>query len=233
MNVFLQSLLDSSQTVWIMVIAMGLLTALSPCPLATNIAAIGYLSKDISSKQVILRNGLLYTLGRTITYTLLAWLLLALLKSGESIFGIQRFLAGGHKWIGAVLILIGLVLLIGDKLHLPSVSMPLKSFGQSGWGALLLGLLFALAFCPTSGILYFGGLIPLANSNATGWLLPILFSVATALPIILLAFVLAFSAQHIGIVYGHLTTIQRWMKYIVGGLFIAIGVYYVVQLFIN
>ena len=97
----------------------------------------------------------------------------------------------------------------------------------------MLGLLFALAFCPTSGILYFGGLIPLANSNTTGWLLPILFSVATALPIILLAFVLAFSAQHIGIVYGHLTIIQRWMKYIVGGLFIAIGVYYVVQLFIS
>jgi cytochrome c biogenesis protein CcdA len=153
---FLQNILDNSNIPIVTAFVLGLLTAVSPCPLATNITAIGYISRDIESKQRIFWNGILYTVGRIIAYSLLGAILIYILHQGEDMFFIQK---GVSKWgellIAPAMILIGLFMLFGDRLHLPK-------FGFSGnmgseklkgiWGSLFLGMLFAMAFCPTSGV---------------------------------------------------------------------------------
>lgn len=229
---WLQSLLDSGTTPAITAFLLGLLTAISPCPLATNIAAIGFIGKNIESRKVIFRNGLLYTLGRIVAYTLLGAVLIAVLEEGASLFGIQKFIARyGEMIIGPALLLIGLFLLFGDRLSLPSFGFKgngERLVGHGGWGALLLGVLFALAFCPTSGVLYFGMLIPMSATTTAGYLLPVLFAIATALPVLAVAWVLAFSAQRIGEMYGKIQTVQKWLNTVVGILFLAIGIFYCV-----
>ena len=232
---FLQQLLDNSSLPIVTAFLLGLITAISPCPLATNIAAIGYISKDIESQKRIFVKGLLYTLGRIIAYTVLGIILLAILKGGSSLFGIQKFIAKyGEMLIGPILLLFGLYLLVGNRLNLPSFGFKGNGEGlakKGGWGALLLGLLFALAFCPSSAIFYFGMLIPLAASTTAGWLLTVVFAIATALPVIVVAWILAFSTNSIGRFYNKMNTIQKWFNWIVGGLFVAIGLYYCIIVF--
>ena len=214
---WLQTLLDSSTTPTLTAFLLGLLTAVSPCPLATNIAAIGFISKDIKNRQRIFRNGLLYTL------------------EGASLFGIQKFIGKyGELILGPALLLTGMFILFGNKLKLPSFGF--KGNGESlarkgGWGALALGMLFAMAFCPTSGVFYFGMLIPMSATATMGYLLPILFAIATALPVLVVAWILAFSVQHIGSFYGKMQTVQKWLNGIVGCLFVGIGVYYCIVMF--
>lgn len=232
---WLQTLLDSSTTPALTAFLLGLLTAVSPCPLATNIAAIGFISRDIESRRRIFLNGLLYTLGRVIAYTALGIVLIVILREGASMFGIQNFIGTyGEIVIGPALLLIGAFMLLGNKLKLPSFGF--NGNGETlvrrgGWGALLLGMLFAMAFCPTSGVFYFGMLIPMSATATAGYLLPILFAIATALPVLVVAWILAFSVQHIGSFYGRMRTVQRWLNWIVGGIFIAVGVYYCVIMF--
>ena len=232
---FLQQLLDNSSLPIVTAFLLGLITAISPCPLATNIAAIGYISKDIESRKRIFVKGLLYTMGRIIAYTVLGIILLAILKGGSSLFGIQKFIGKyGEMLIGPILLLFGLYLLFGNRLNLPSFGFKGNGEGlakKGGWGALLLGLLFALAFCPSSAIFYFGMLIPLAASTTAGWLLTVVFAIATALPVIVVAWILAFSTNSIGRFYNKMNTIQKWFNWIVGGLFVAIGLYYCIIVF--
>lgn len=232
---WLQTLLDSSTTPALTAFLLGLLTAVAPCPLATNIAAIGFIGKDIESRSRIFYKGLLYTLGRVIAYTLLGIILIMIFKEGSSLFGIQKFIGKyGELILGPALLLIGLFMLFGNKLKLPSFGFKGNGEGlarKGGWGAFLLGVLFAMAFCPTSGVFYFGMLIPMSATTAAGYLLPILFAVATALPVLIVAWILAFSVQHIGSFYGKMQTVQKWLNRIVGGLFTIIGVYYCVMMY--
>lgn len=230
----LQSILDGGTAPFLTAFLLGLLTAISPCPLATNIAAIGFIGRDIESRRVVFRNGLLYTLGRIMAYTVLGVILIAVLKEGASIFGIQKFMARyGEIAVGPALLLIDLLMLFGDRLNFPSFGF--KGGGErwtrhGGWGALLLGVLFALAFCPTSGMFYFGILVPMSATATAGYLFPVLFAVATALPVLIVAWVLAFSAHRIGEVYGKMQTIRKWMNVVVGIMFFVIGVYYCVNI---
>ena len=232
----LQQLLDNSSLPILTALLLGLMTAISPCPLATNIAAIGYISKDIESHKRIFAKGLLYTLGRIIAYTALGIILLAILKGGNSLFGIQKFIGKyGEMLIGPILLLLGLYLLFGHRINLPSFGFKGNGEGlakKGGWGALLLGVLFALAFCPSSAIFYFGMLIPLSATVTAGWLLPAVFAIATALPVIAVAWILAFSTHSIGRFNDKMSVIQKWFNWIVGGLFVAIGLYYCIQYFI-
>jgi cytochrome c biogenesis protein CcdA len=178
---FLQNILDNSNIPIVTAFVLGLLTAVSPCPLATNITAIGYISRDIESKQRIFWNGILYTVGRIIAYSLLGAILIYILHQGEDMFFIQK---GVSKWgellIAPAMILIGLFMLFGDRLHLPK-------FGFSGnmgseklkgiWGSLLLGMLFAMAFCPASGSLLFSVCsFPMSAQATAGYLLPVVSS---------------------------------------------------------
>lgn len=229
---WLQTLLDNSSTpVWTAFL-LGLLTALSPCPLATNIAAIGFIGKDIENRRRIFWNGLLYTLGRILSYTLLGvvLILILILKEGSSMFGIQKTIGSwGELVLGPLLFVIGLFMLFGDRLNLPQFGFQGNAEGlarKGGWGALIIGALLALAFCPTSGVFYFGMLIPMSATATAGYLLPVVFAIATAIPVLVVAWILAFSVQQLGSFYGKMQKVQKWMNRIVGVLFIVIGIYY-------
>lgn len=232
---WIQTLLDNSTTPVLTAFLLGLLTALSPCPLATNIAAIGYIGKDIENRKRIFWNGLLYTAGRIISYTALGIVLIAILKEGSSMFGIQKTVGKwGELVLGPLLIAIGLFMLFGDKLNLPKFGFKGNAEGlasKGGWGSLLIGILFALAFCPTSGVFYFGMLIPMSASASAGYLLPAIFAVATAIPVLVIAWILAFSVQKIGSFYGKMKTVQKWLKIIVGILFMGVGIYYCIMMY--
>lgn len=227
---WLQTLLDNSSTPVLTAFLLGLLTALSPCPLATNIAAIGFIGKDIENRKRVYRNGLLYTLGRILSYTLLGAVLIMVLKEGSSMFGIQKAIGTwGELVLGPLLLVIGLFMLFGDKLNLPQFGFHGNAEGlvrKGGWGALLIGVLFALAFCPTSGVFYFGMLIPMSATATAGYFLPVVFAIATAIPVLAVAWILAFSVQQMGNFYGRMQKVQKWMNLIVGVVFILVGIYY-------
>ena len=227
---WLQALLDSSTTPVLTAFLLGLLTAISPCPLATNIAAIGYIGKDIEDRRRVFLNGLLYTAGRIVVYTVLGLVLILIIRQGASMFGIQKFIGTwGEMLLGPALIVIGLLMLFSHRLNLPQFGFNgsnvegLKKHG--GWGAFLLGVLFAMAFCPTSGMFYFGMLIPMSATATMGYLLPVVFALATALPVLIVTWLLAFSMQEVGRFYGWMKGIERWTTIIVGVLFVLIGLY--------
>lgn len=226
---YLQNLLDGSTVPVVTAFLLGLLTAISPCPLATNITAIGFISRDITDRNRIFRDGLLYALGRIAAYTLLGAALIAILREGASMFALQKAISRyGEMLLAPALILIGLFMLFGHKLNLPQFGFSggdrIKKRG--GWGALLLGVLFALAFCPTSGIFYFGMLIPMSATETGGYLLPAVFALATALPVVAVAWILAYSVAGLGRFYSRMQAFQKWFNRIVALLFIAVGIYY-------
>lgn len=234
---FLQSLLESSTIPLFTAFLLGILTAISPCPLATNITAIGYICKDIESRHRIFWSGILYTVGRVITYTTLGFIIIPILREGASMFAIQKAVSKyGEMLVAPALISIGLFMLFGNKLNLPkfgfngSGSDKLKKRG--GWGALLLGVLFSLAFCPTSGIFYFGMLMPVSAAETGGYVLPVVFAVATGLPVIIVAWILAYSVASLGKFYNRIQVFQQWFSKVVALLFIAIGIYYATMFYL-
>lgn len=228
---FLQSMTEASGWPMLTAFLLGLMTAISPCPLATNITATAYLSKDIDIKRQVLFNGLFYTLGRMFTYTALG----ILFYFGASQFRIASALQGvGGIWLGIALLVIGIFMLDLIRLNLPGVGkmterIERKKGKKTFWDAFLLGLFFALAFCPYSGMLYFGGLIPMSIASASGLLLPPIFAIATGLPVIIIAWLLAYSVSNIGKFYNRMNSFQKWFKRVVAALFVMVGVYYIIQ----
>lgn len=206
---------------------LGLLTSISPCPLATNIAAISYMGNRLGSPVYILLSGMLYTLGRMLTYLILAIFILSSMLSVPGVSQtLQKYM---NQLIGPLLILVGMVLLDWISLNFKSKGMSeadqLKIHSLGLWGAGWLGILFALSFCPISAALYFGSLIPLAIQNQSRFLFPALYGIGTALPVFLFALLLAVGTRWIGPVYQHLADIELWARKITGGIFILVGIY--------
>lgn len=229
----LQSILDNSQYSFLTAIILGLMTAISPCPLATNISAIGFISRDLVNRRRVFINGLVYTLGRAISYTGLALIIFF----GASKMNVSMLFQGwGEKLLGPVMILIGLFMLDVIKLKFPGLSGLTDKIGEkskgSYWSTLLLGMVFALAFCPYSGVLYFVMLIPMTVASASGLYLPVLFAIATALPVIIFAWLLAFAVGNVGKLYNHIKTFELWFRRIVSVIFIGVGIYYIVIFFL-
>jgi len=230
---FLQNLIDQSTFPLLTAFLLGLMTAISPCPLATNITALAYISKDVESKRTVFLNGLYYTLGRALTYTILG----SIIFFGASKFQISRAVqSSGEKWIGPLLIVIGIFML--GVIKLPGLSGTImQRFADkvklgSSWGALFLGMIFALAFCPYSGVLYFGMLMPLVLSQSSGLILLPDFAIATGLPVVLLSYLLAFSVGGIGKFYNKIKTFEVWFRQVVAVLFILTGIYFVWMYFL-
>lgn len=227
---FLQNILNNSQLPLFTAFILGLLTAISPCPLATNITAVGFISKDISSRQRVFWNGLFYTLGRVIAYSVLGAVLIIVIRQGAETFQIQKAISHWSEMlIAPALILIGVFMIFGNRIPLPQFSFTSgrKTERMRGlWGSLLLGILFAMAFCPTSAMFYFGMLIPMSATESGGYLLPIVFAIATGLPVIIVAWIIAFSVSGIGEFYNSVKTFQKWFNIIVAVAFILVGVYY-------
>ncbi len=232
---YLYELLDGSNAPIISAFILGIMTAISPCPLATNITATAYISKDLSNKHSIFYNGLYYTLGRIISYTLLG----IIIFFGASSFEMgDWFSTYGELMVGPLLIIIGIFMLDVIRISLPwgqggglTERLAGKTKKGSSWGALLLGMVFALAFCPYSGVLYFGMLIPLTVANTQGLILPPVFALATGLPVIIIAWLLAFSLKGVGSFYNKLRTFEYWFRRVVAVIFILVGGYYIVTVY--
>lgn len=228
---FLQNLLEQTELPILTAFLLGLMTAISPCPMATNITAIGYIGKDMKSSKQVFVNGLLYTLGRSISYTAIGLLFFFSASRFEFAGFIQEW---GEKVIGPILIVIGLFMLGVIKLNIPGLdglNKNMEERAQKGfWGVLLLGIVFALAFCPYSGVLYFGMLIPMTVSSVSGLYLPIVFALGTGIPVILFAWLIAFSVSSIGNTYNKIRSFEKWFRRTVAILFIGVGLYYTILL---
>ena len=233
----LQQLADSTQFPVLSAFLLGLMTAINPCPLATNITAIGFISKDLQDKRKIFLNGIFYTLGRALSYSLLGILLILVLEQGGSIFKIQRFLSSyGGYFLGPLLILIGIFMLDIIKLNISFLqdrSAKMEKTARKGTfsSSFLIGIVFALAFCPYSGILFFGGLIPLSVASTGGIFLPFVFAIATGLPVLIFAWILAYSVSSLGSFYRKLKSFEFWFRRVVAVLFIGVGIYYVITFY--
>ena len=225
-------LIDSYNIPFLSAFLLGVMTSISPCPLATNITAIAYISKEIKTPKHTLLNGLFYTLGRGISYTLLA----TLIYFGLSSFKISSIFQGwGDKVLGLILILIGLIMADIIKLNFKSSNQRIEKvklwLASKGYiGSLLLGMLFALAFCPYSGILFFGVLIPMVLKSNESLLLPPLFALGTGLPVIVFSFIIAFSANKIGLAFSKVSKVEAVIRKTTAAVFIVVGIYYLKNL---
>jgi cytochrome c-type biogenesis protein len=206
---------------------LGILTSISPCPLATNIAAVSYVGRQVGSARAILLSGTLYTAGRTLTYTVLG---AAAVWSLMSIVAVSSFLQGTiHRLLGPLLIVVGLLLLGVFKLSLPGGGFSerlQRRVDRSGvWGAGLLGIVFALSFCPVSAGLFFGGLLPLAVEHSSPLLVPAVFGVGTALPVAGFAVLLAAGVSWLGSALDRVQTLEHWARPVTALVLLAVGVW--------
>lgn len=209
----------------------GILMAISPCPMATNVAAISYIGKRLGSPRQVLLGGILYTLGRTVAYVGLAVVILAGL---QSIPRVSTFLQGYmNKILGPLLIVVGLFLLelikfggggpgVGEKL-----GKKVEGWGLAG--ALALGIIFALSFCPISAALFFGSLVSLAVKYNSRILLPGVFGVGTALPVFAFAVIIGLGVGSLGAAFHKLQKFEWWARRVTGVVFILVGVYYCLE----
>jgi cytochrome c-type biogenesis protein len=228
---------------------LGLLTSISPCPLATNIAAISYVGRKVGDSRWVMAAGLLYTLGRCLLYLSLAVLLATTAMSipAVSLF-LQKYM---HLVLGPIFLLLGMFLVqlitfVGGGAMM-SEGMQKRIDAMGIWGALLLGILFAVAFCPTSAAWFFGLLALIMGSEAGAIttvmarvgvslpeaslpggtvVLPLIYGIGTAVPVLLVAFLLAYSAKSVGKTYNMLSKIEWWARQITGWIFILGGVYF-------
>jgi cytochrome c biogenesis protein CcdA len=170
--------------------------------------------------------GLLYTVGRSLAYLAVALLVTKGLLSipGVSMF-LQRYM---NLFIGPIMLIVGVVLLDVFKISFGGGgignSLQTRIDKMGVWGAGLLGMLFALAFCPTSAGLFFGGLIPLAIKGHSAVFLPALYGIGTALPVIGFSLLLAFGAHLVGVTFKKLTVIELWIRRITAAIMILVGV---------
>jgi cytochrome c-type biogenesis protein len=217
------SILPAATAAW-----LGILTSISPCPLATNLVAISFISRDVGSPARVLWTGLLYTFGRTLTYVALGSLLVgSVLSIPQVSLALQYWM---NRLLGPILVLVGMFLLdllrFNFSTSLMSNSLQDRAQSWGTWGAGLLGMIFALSFCPVSAALFFGSLIPLSLKAGSMITLPVLYGIGTGLPVALFAIGLAAGAQKISAALNKLGEIELWARRATGAVFIAVGIYY-------
>jgi len=205
---------------------LGILTSISPCPLATNVAAMSFIGKDVGSPIRVMLTGALYTLGRSVAYASLAWLLIASLFAIYDVsFFLQRYM---NMALGPILILTGIFLLDVIPISFTTscvtdgIEKKLRASGLAGAG--LLGVVFALSFCPVSAALFFGSLIPLAVQHNSAVMLPSAYGIGTGLPVFVFAVLIALGSQRVGKAFNKLARFEKWARRITAVIFIVIGI---------
>jgi len=212
---------------------LGILTSISPCPLASNVAAISFLSKKITHPALVFISGLAYTLGRMVSYAILGWIIISSLLSVPQVAQfLQKYMG---KALGPLLILTGLILLEIITIRLPGLLLSQKhhnKLAESGApGAFLLGFIFALAFCPISAALYFGSLIPLAINSKSGIVLLFIYGIGTGLPVLVFAVAIALGVTSLSRWFNRLSRLEYYMRKITAIIFIIVGIYYILVYF--
>jgi cytochrome c biogenesis protein CcdA len=211
---------------------LGLMAAIGPCTMATNIAALAYVSRRLTDRKYCLMTGVLYTVGRMITYSVLGALIITL---GLEIPGMSIFVQNiGENALGPFLIIIGALMLFIDKISLGRAGNGLTQIGGkvADWGmigSLPLGAIFALAFCPYSAVLFFAILIPLSLKSAGGITFPAIFAVGTGIPVLFFALVLAFGVSGISKWFDAISKWDKIIRAAMAVVFIGIGIYYLMQ----
>ncbi len=226
---WLHNLVDNTSWPLLSAWALGILTAISPCPLATNITATAYIARTLEGKRKVLLSGLLYTLGLAFTYTTIAMII----SLGASKFHVAKFFQGnGEKFVGPIMIVIGLIMLNVIRFNFLGKSSLKNKLGEKFkdrglLGSFLLGALFAMAFCPYSGAMYFGMLVPMTIESEMGITLPLFFAIGAGSLVLFFTLVIAFSMEKLGVYFKRITQIEKVMRYIAAALFILTGLYYV------
>ena len=210
---------------------LGLITAVSPCPMATNIAAVAYVSRRATDRKYSVMAAIFYTLGRMFSYSVLGILIISI---GMEIPGVALFVQDvGGQVLGPLLIVVGLIMLTIDRFSFAQGGGKLSSLGDkvAGGGvigAFLLGALFAVAFCPYSAVLFFGVLIPLALKSAGGIALPAVYAIGTGLPVLLFGILLSLGVSRVSGWFNAVARSERIIRIVVSVIFIGVGIYYVV-----
>lgn len=231
---YLSNLAHTSEIALLSAFLLGLITAISPCPLATNITATAYISKNIQNPKKVFWSGVIYTLGRATSYSVIGLILFF----GASKFQVSKlFSQYGERFLGPILLIVGLIMLNVIKLNFLGKSNLQEKFSErfkdKGYlGSYLLGVIFALAFCPYSGALFFGVLVPMTIADVSGLYLPLVFAVGTGLPVIFFAYILAFSVGKMSTYFNKVQRFEKVMRYVIGGVFIIVGLYYIIMFFL-
>ena len=209
---------------------LGILTSVSPCPLAANVAAISYVGKRVGRPRSVMFSGLLYTLGRMVSYFIVAFITVESLASMPTV---ARFLQGRmNQFLGPILIVAGILLL--DVIPFPwtgkgvSAKWTARVDRLGVFGALLLGLLLALTFCPVSAALFFGTLLPLTVKHDSSVSLPLLYGLGTGLPVAVFAMFLAFATHRVSAAFNAISKVEPWMRRVTAVVFVIVGVYYAI-----
>lgn len=206
---------------------LGILTSISPCPLASNIAAVSFVARGVGHPRTAVFAGITYALGRTLSYVLVAMLVVSSILSIPSVsFMLQQRM---NQILGPLLLLIGAGILGWLRLPLPSfnwtpaVANDRKEVSVAGAG--VLGLVFALSFCPVSAGLFFGALIPLAIHHESRVLLPFAYGIGTGLPVVVFAIMIAVGAHWVGRAFNILSMVERRARQATGVVFVLCGTY--------
>ncbi|MFZ2603471.1 MAG: aromatic aminobenezylarsenical efflux permease ArsG family transporter [Candidatus Omnitrophota bacterium] len=208
---------------------LGILTSISPCPLASNVAAISFLSKKITHPFFVFLSGIAYVIGRMATYAALGFILInSILSIPQLAQFLQKYMS---RALGPILIVVGLILLNIIKINLPGLSFSQKHQNKlveaGAPGAFLLGAIFALAFCPVSAALFFGSLIPLAFQSKFGVMLPFIYGIGTGLPVLVFVVAIALGVTSLSHWFNKITRLEYYTRKITGAIFIIVGLYYI------
>ena len=229
---FVTTIFENSQIPILSAFILGLMTSISPCPLATNITAVGYISKDFNNRKRVFLSGVIYTIGRAMTYTTIGLIIFF----GASQFAISGFIQQwGEKILGPILIVSGLFMIGLIKLNINGIGKlndKIKQLNKNRhMDVLLMGIVFALAFCPYSGVLYFGMLMPMTITSASGLYLPIIFAIASGIPVLIFTLIIAYSVSSVSKYFNRVKTFEYLFRRVVAVVFIGIGVYYTFIIF--
>lgn len=229
---WIETLLAGGEAPVLTAFLLGLLTAINPCQFATSIAAVGLIGRDVSSKRRVLISALLYTVGRVVSYSVLGAVLICLVRRGAETFNVGETFAEWGEWVLPPLMIVGGVLLLLIDRHERCHTHERRPWGtrlRGTWGSLLLGMLLALAFCPASALFYFGMLIPMSAATAGGYFLPAVYAVATSLPVIIVAALMAYSLTSVKGFYAKMQRLQSWFNIAVAIVFILAGILYLLH----
>lgn len=215
---------------------LGLLTILDPCTLMTSITAISYIDKEINNRRKVLMNGLMFVLGKLVTYVLLSIPFMV----GAQTEGIQHFLGHyGEPILAGFMLVCGVVLLFSGHHHHEhdhGISKFLQNAdSNASWlWSFILGIFFAIAFCPHR-LVYFLTMIDstLTMPSTWSWLMPVVFSLGTGLPIMLIAWLVSYSAVNIAKLKSKMGTFEKWFRQICAILFLVLGTYMAIHCYLE
>lgn len=231
--------LVTSSTPFVAVVVMALLVAINPCPLATVVSSLLFLT----GRQTNRRRGwwltTLYALGRALLYFSLGLLSAWFLRTSIQTLQLQeQILYGLEHWLGPLIILLGVLLfLFGRHDHhdhhheeqthqVEEHEQSLERQGAWSWRALWLGFSSALFFCPATGLIYFGILVPMTAQaeGAVGLLYLGLFAILTASVAYPVYGLIRMGLSRLARFTGDMQRWRKWLSVGISLLFIVMGV---------